>query len=308
LHKILHTPIYESKLVDLIFGEKMNKAKVLNGLISLSVLSLLISGCSTHVPLKKEVGQLNLQSKKFEQQVKTDKVIAIVSPVFAARNESAKVQNTTGMNPYEAMLMGRQGTVKGSTDFKQDFANNYAQRLSKAFESSISEMIAAKGFKLQGPFSNFDDITYREKKKIYLAFVPKVDFQIEKKVLNSKKERLFIHEEGVIQIGGSLIITMVEPMTGKTCVKKRINLSDFNIKEPYLQDRQYREGGGLNFATAMDKVSAPDSIKDTTDVALTKAINEFYTKAINKIDLYLDREEILSYEKDILKLKGLKRF
>ena len=315
LHKILHTPIYESKLVDLIFGEKMNKAKVLNGLIALSVFSLLISGCSTHIstqiPVKKEVGQLNLQSKKFEQQVKTDKVIAIVSPVFAARNESAKVQNTSatsGMSPYEAMLMGRQGTVKGSTDFKQDFANNYAQRLSKAFESSISEMLAAKGFKLQGPFSNFDDITYREKKKIYLAFVPKVDFQIEKKVLKSKKERLYIHEEGVIQIGGNLIVTMVEPMTGETFIKKRINLSDFNIEEPYLQDKQYRVEGGLNVATAMDKISAPDFIKDTTDVALTKAINEFYTKAINKIDLYLDREEILSYEKDILKLKGLKRF
>jgi len=286
----------------------MKKIKVLNGMVTLGVLSLLISGCSTHIPVKKEVGHLNLQSEKFVQQVKTDKVIAIVSPVFAARDESAKVQNTSGMSPYEAMLMARQGTVKGSTNFKQNFSNNYAQQLSKAFESSISEMIAAKGFKLQGPFSNFDDITYREKKKIYLAFVPKVDFQIEKKVLNSKKERLFVHEEGVIQIGGSLVITMVEPMTGETFVKKRINLSDFNIEEPYVKDRQYRVGGGLNISSALDKASAPDSLSDTTDVALTKAINAFYAKAINKIDLYLDREEILSYEKDILKLKGLKRF
>jgi len=286
----------------------MNKTKVLKKLIALSVLSLFISGCSTHIPVKKEVGQLNLQSRNFEQQVKTDKVIAIVSPVFAARDESAKVQNTTGMSPYEAMLMARQGTVKGSTNFKQNFANNYAQRLSKAFEGSISEMLAAKGFKLQGPFSNFDDITYREKKKIYLAFVPKVDFQIEKKILNSKKERLYVHEEGIIQIGGSLIITMVEPMTGETFVKKRINLSDFNIQEPYVKDRQYREGGGLNVSSALDKASAPDYISDTSDVALTKVINVFYAKAMNKINLYLDREEILSYEKDILKLKGLKRF
>lgn len=286
----------------------MNKTKVLNGLITLSVLSLLISGCSTHIPVKKEVGHLNLQSEKFAQQAKTDKVIAIVSPVFAARDESAKVQNTQGMSPYEAMLMAKQGTVKGSTNFKQNFANNYAQRLSKAFEGSISEMLAAKGFKLQGPFSNFDDITYREKKKIYLAFVPKVDFQIEKKVLNSKKERLYVHEEGVIQIGGSLIITMVEPMTGETFVKKRINLSDFNIEESYVKDRQYRVGGGLNVSSALDKASAPDSLNDTSDVALTKAINTFYAKAMKKINLYLDREEILSYEKDILKLKGLKRF
>jgi len=215
----------------------MKKTKVLNAMIILSILSLLISGCSTHIPVKKEVGHLSLESENFVQQAKTDKVIAIVSPVFAACDESAKVQNTRGMSPYEAMLMAKQGRVIGSTNFKQNFSNNYAQRLSKAFEGSISEMIAAKGFKLQGPFGNFDDITYREKKKIYLAFVPKVDFQIEKKVLNSKKERLFFHEEGVIQIGGSLIITMVEPMTGETFVKKRINLSDFNIEEPYIKDR-----------------------------------------------------------------------
>jgi hypothetical protein len=286
----------------------MKRVKVLNGMITFSILSLLISGCSTHIPVKKEAGHLNLQSEKFVQQVKTDKVIAIVSPVFAARNENAKVQNTREMSPYEAMLLARQGKVTGSTNFQQNFANNYAQRLSKAFESSISEMIAAKGFKLQGPFSSLDDITYRDKKKIYLAFVPKVDFQIEKKVLNSKKERLFVHEEGVIQIGGSLIITMVEPMTHEIFVKRRINLSDFNIEEPYVKDRQYRVGGGLNVSTALDKASAPDSLNDTTDVALTKAINAFYAKAIKKIDLYLDREEILSYEKDILKLKGLKRF
>ena len=283
----------------------MKRTKVLNGMIALGMLSLLISGCSTHIPVKKEVGHLNLQNEKFAQQTKTNKVIAIVSPVFAARNEN---KNTGGISPFEAMLLAKQGRITGSTNFKQNFSNNYAQRLSKAFESSISEMLAAKGFKLQGPFNNFDDITYREKKKIYLAFVPKVDFQIENKVLNSKKERLFVHEEGVIQIGGSLIITMVEPMTGETFVKKRINLSDFNIEEPYIKDRQYRVGGGLNVSSALDKASAPDSLKDTSDVALTNAINKFYSKAMKKINLYLDREEILSYKQDILKLKGLKRF
>jgi len=286
----------------------MRKTKVFTGLATLSILSLLISGCSTVIPVKKEVGHLNLQSKHFQQQAKTDKVIAIISPVFASRDESAKVQNTRGMTPYQAMLLSRQGKITGNVNFRQNFSNNYAEQLSRAFESSISEMLAAKGFKLQGPFSNFDDVTYRDKKKIYLAFVPKVDFQIEKKVLKSGSERLYYHQEGVIQIGGSLIITMVEPMTGETFVKKRINLSDFNIQEPYVKDTQYRKGGGLSIGTALDKASAPDSLQDTTDVALTKAINEFYAKAINKVNLYLDREEILSYEKDILKLKGLKRF
>jgi hypothetical protein len=151
--------------------------------------------------------------------------------------------------------------------------------------------------------------TYRsEKKKIYLAFVPKVDFTIENKVINTKRNRLYIHTDGVIQIGGSLIVSMIEPMTGQVFIKRRINLSDFNIQEPYVYERQTSNGSGGLIGTALDKGSAPDMLKDTTDVALTKAINKFYAKTIPKINSYLDKEEILSFKKDILKLKGLKRF
>ena len=151
-------------------------------------------------------------------------------------------------------------------------------------------------------------MTYREKKKIYLAFVPKVDFRIEKKILSKDSGRMHKHEEGVIQIGGSLIITMLEPMTGEIFLKKRINLSDFKIEEPFLQEWQSKKGGGMSAGGAMDRASAPDYLVDTTDVALTNALNKFYPLAMKKINLYLDREEILSYEEDILKLKGLKRF
>jgi len=285
-----------------------NISNTLKTTVVVTLLAFLSTGCSTHIPVNKEVGQLNLKSEKFQIQEKTNSVIAVVSPVFAARDAESKAKKNSPMSPYEAMLMAQRSKITGSVNFQQDFSNNYAERLSRAFESSISEMISAKGFKLQGPYASFDDMTYREKKKIYLAFVPKVDFQIEKKVLNTKRERLFMHEDGVIQIGGSLVITMVEPMTGEIFVKKRINLSDFNIEESYVHDRQYREGGGLSVGSAMDKASAPDSINDTTDVALTTALNKFYAKAMKKINLYLDREEILSYEQDILKLKGLKRF
>lgn len=302
-------PIYESKLVKFNFSEKlMRKSKIVNGVIALGMLSLLVSGCSTHIPVKKEPGHLNLESENFKQQEKTKRVVAIVSPVFAKNDESAKVQNTSNVNPYMAMLLAQQGQTSANVNFTQNFANNYAKQLSEAFQSGISAMLSAKGFKLKGPFKNFDDMTYRDKKVIYLAFVPKVDFHINKKGTQRKVERLYVHENGVIQIGGSLVVTMVEPMTGETFIKKRINLSDFNIEEPYVKERQYKEGDGLSIDTALDKATAPKVLRDTTDVALTKAINEFYAKAMKKINLYLDRDEILSYQKDILKLKGLKRF
>jgi len=204
--------------------------------------------------------------------------------------------------------MQRMGNLNVNYNFNNAFSQSYAKRLNKALEDSISEIISAKGFKLKGPYATFDDMTYQDKKKVYLAFVPKVDFAIDNKVINKKRYRLYTHIDGVIQIGGSVIISMLEPMTGQIFVKRRINLSDFNIQEPYVYEQQTREGGDGLIGTALDKGSAPDMLKDTTDVALTKAINKFYSKTIVKINSYLDKEEILSFQPDILKLKGLKRF
>ncbi len=288
-------------------SNKFNIAKKLLKIGFIGVMSItLFSGCSTRLQVKKDIGVLNLQSEKLKQLKATKIVIAIVSPVIAANATANK--NQTSQSTLAMVMMQRMRNVNINYNFNNAFSQSYAKRLSKALENSISEIIVSKGFKLKGPYSVFDDMTYQDKKKIYLAFVPKIDFTIENKAINTKKYRLYTHVDGVIQIGGSFTISMIEPMTGQVFVKRRINLSDFNIQEPYVYEKQTRTGSNGIIGTVLDKGTAPDMLKDTTDVALTNAINKFYTKTIAKINLYLDKEEILSFEKDILKLKGLKRF
>ncbi len=290
----------------------LNKFKFINPLLKMMLIgivsTILFSGCSTKIQTQRDIGTLNLKSENLEQLKSTNHVIAIVSPTIAANSMVAQVQNQTTMSPVQMIMLQRMGKFNTKYDFNNAFRQSYSKRLDKALESSVSEIISAKGFKLKGPYSVFDDMTYQDKKKIYLAFVPKIDFTIENKVLNSQRNRLYQHTDGVIQIGGSLIISMIEPMTGQVFLKRRINLSDFNIQEPYVYENQISYGNGGLIGTAIDKGSAPDKLIDTTDVALTKAINKFYSKTIPKINSYLDKEEILSFEKDILKLKGLKRF
>lgn len=272
------------------------------------VTATLFSGCSTKLQTQRDIGTLNLKSVELEKLSSTKHVIAIVSPNIAANSVVAQTQSQASQSPLAMMLMQRTGNMNVSYNFNTAFSQSYAKRLNKALGSSISEIISAKGFKLKGPYGVFDDMTYQDKKKVYLAFVPKVDFTIENKVINTKRNRLYTHTDGVIQIGGSLIVSMIEPMTGQVFIKRRINLSDFNIQEPYVYERQTSNGSGGLIGTALDKGSAPEKLIDTTDLALTKAINRFYAKTIPKINSYLDKEEILSFEKDILKLKGLKRF
>lgn len=289
-------------------SNKFNLAKNLLKIGFIGVMyATLFSGCSTTLQVKRDVGTLNLQSKELKQLETTKHVIAIVSPVIAS-NSATNTQNQTAQSPLAMMMMQRMRNANVNYNFNTAFSKSYSERLNKALENSISEIITSKGFKLKGPFGVFDDMTYQDKKKIYLAFIPKIDFTVENKVINTKRHRLYTHVDGVIQIGGSVTISMIEPMTGQVFVKRRINLSDLNIQEPYIYEKQTSRGGDGIVGMALDKGTAPDILKDTTDVALTNAINKFYAKTIDKINLYLDKEEILSFEKDILKLKGLKRF
>jgi len=236
---------------------------------------------------------MSIQSKELKQLETTKHVIAIVSPVIAS-NSATNTQNQTAQSPLAMMMMQRMRNANVNYNFNTAFSKSYSERLNKALENSISEIITSKGFKLKGPFGVFDDMTYQDKKKIYLAFIPKIDFTVENKVINTKRHRLYTHVDGVIQIGGSVTISMIEPMTGQVFVKRRINLSDLNIQEPYIYEKQTSRGGDGIVGMALDKGTAPDILKDTTDVALTNAINKFYAKTIDKIN--------------ILKLKGLKRF
>jgi len=288
---------------------KVRRTQILfKAIITIALISSFFTGCSTKIPVQKEVGVLNLKSKEFKQLNRTDHVIAIVSPIIAAESAVAKAQNQASMSPLAQIVLQKYKNSAVNYDFYGSFTQSYAKRLKEALENSISEIISAKGFKLKGPYAVFDDITYQDKKLIYLALVPKVDFSIDNKIIKKDYHRLYAHTEGVIQIGGSVVISMVEPLTGQIFLKRRINLSDFNIQEPYIYEVQTKMVSGSLTGSAIDKATAPDKLIDTTDVALTKAINKFYEKTIEKIDTYIDRDEILSFEKDILKLKGLKRF
>lgn len=288
----------------------MKFQNIIKGSITVLTVTLLFSGCGKKIEVNKQVGNLNLSSQKLKQQPSTNLVISVVSPKIKAEEDE---EIRPAVNSFQALAMQRMQNNSVKYNFNANFSKNYAQRLDKALSSAVSEIISSKGFKQKGPYSTFDDMTYRDKKATYLAFVPKIDFVIDNKIISQSKGRLSSHTEGVIQIGGEFIISMVEPMTGQVFIKRRINLSDLNIEEHYIYDKQFTESNanfslGGAVSAGLDQAMSADKLVDTTDVALTNAINKFYKGAIKKINAYLDREEILSFKKDILKLKGLKRF
>ena len=243
------------------------------GLIGV-VTTVLFTGCSTKLATNIEKGSSNYA---FETTVKKGKQTSLVIGIVDSN-----------------MATGKSG--KALTD------------LSKALSIGLTEIITKKGFKLKGPYEAFDDITYRDKKMIYLAIVPKMEIVMSKTNVNAQRHKLYYHEDGNIIMSGSLVLSVDEPMTGQTFIKKRISLKNFNISEPYIFEEQRSYGDGSLIGKLVDTIDADKVLQNNVEVAKARALPKFYKNAMLKIEKYLDREEMISFKSDILKLKGLKRF
>lgn len=245
----------------------------------------MFTGCGTKLKVERQTGELDLKlNTKLKKEEQTNKVIGIVDSSFVL-NGVTKNKN-----------------LSDSIDAKtRQFVN--------ALSVSVTEIISAKGFKLKGPYKTFDDITYSDKKMIYLSVVPKLDVEIKAEINSNDTGKLYKQVSGVLKPYGSLVLSVVEPMTGQVFIKRRIDLNSLNIEEPFSYGIQTSTGDGSISGALVDKAfRANTKLVDNTDVAVTNIYNKFYKYSMEQIQKYIDREEILSFENDILKLKGLKRF
>lgn len=280
--------------------------------LSLIAVLSLAAGCATHIPVQKESAVLNLNYHSSTHGEATGKVIAIVSPEFNKDNDvaSARQANQPGVvpNPLLMAMMAAQQSVPrpyANTAFQE-----YQPRLRMAMQGSIEEMLSNRGFKAKGPFATLDDISYIDKKGLYLVSLPKITLFFDERITRQecKNRGLLCTVEGNFTVTGELMYRLIEPLTGQALLTKRIDLSGLNISKAYRKEFQARNtSNGLDGAL-IDKAVAPDVLRDNSDRVLVEATNEFYQMAMAKIDNLLSREEMLSFEKDIEQLKSIKRF
>lgn len=282
-------------------------------LASALFLCALLGACATPLSVDKQFGNLNLNYPVKYQEPRSQQTIAIVSPEFAAIDSTAASSSKPGSseNPMLALYRAQMAQMIGKDErdsFGGAFSRNYKTRLKNAIKESLLEIISRKGFLMKGPYNSFDDITFTDKKSIYLASIPSIGISFDEKQTNVQCYRLYCSEEGQFQITGEMTYKLVEPLTGQSIMNRRINLSDFNISKSYVRQYQIKQGSRDLVGTAVDRASAPDKLTDNTDKALVDAINEFFTLAMSKLDQFISREEILSYSSDVDQLKGLKRY
>ncbi len=281
---------------------------------SVSVISaalILGTGCAP-MPVQKDVGQINFNyDVKNKAVIKKDEVIAIVSPSISDQRRDVNRESNSAANNFISALQGSKASIRNNAIFRDNFRSNYAGRLRNALENTFYSIYSEKGFKTQGPFESFDDITYTDKKNIYLASVPNLQLNIDKKMISHKCSAGVCTEKGEVQISGEFTIKMIEPLTQQTFFTKRINLSDLSISNSYelsYEDPTPGQNSVDLLASTLNKVSNKDPLIDNTDKALVDALNEFYSKAASKIDTYISAEELISFRNDVKDVKQNKRF
>jgi hypothetical protein len=268
-----------------------------------------LTGCSITIPVNKEVTATNYKTAQVAQEAKTKYAIAIVTPSIVVPNSQSSQNNaSSSQNALMALMAAR--TNNGFVA-NVHFANQYQATLANAFQQSFADILNKKGFATTGPFTTLSDMTHPEKRDAYLATTPVLTINFVDSAAGTGKtvDKLYYSQSGTLALVGDFYVKVIEPLTEQTLINKRINLADLNIApRPYKYEVQIATKGADVTETTIMKMKAPSSITDSVDKAMAELLNEFFSKAVDKIVVYLAREELLNLEKDVEGLKALKRF
>lgn len=284
----------------------MNK----KGFFLICIAFSLLTGCAS-TPIERQTGELDFQYESQKSKTSHAQTIAIVSPRFG-KYESSQPTSYNGMQIPQV-----------TADFDQRFYQGpYARNLETALGNGFQKLITDKGFRFVGPYRNFDELTYTDKKDTYLAIIPSLELNFSKAAGQPVCSGARCVEEGSFSIGGDFSFKLVEPLTMQTFMTKRISLQDLEISKEYRAIFD-NPGHDKNDLVALALTSAFEQIEkasnqgkaadtsanlDTSDKALADAVNEFYAAAMGRLDTYLASEEILSFSQDVGALKDRKRY
>ena len=193
------------------------------------------------IPVKRDVGQVNFNYNVQKSGAPTSKLVGIVSPEMANQQQTAQPSIS---NPLVVAML-QQGAMSKSFSATQKYSQSYESQLKTALDNTFSSIVSNKGFNTAGPYATFDDITYTEKKDLYLAVVPRLTLNLAQKTTHSKCETKCCVEEGTISIGGEMLLKVIEPLAKQSMINKRINLSDFSINKQYVRQWEVKGEQGL---------------------------------------------------------------
>lgn len=158
-------------------------------------------------------------------------------------------------------------------------------------------MLIAKGFNLKGTYSSYDEMVFTDKKDVQLLIsleiVPDITVVSGGWVrgMSTNKQEIWAYR-GVVTLGGKINIWGVEPMSNEKVYVKSIVIP--TVENISLDSKGYY----LNALDAAKRLYNP----------MGDAYLQIYTNIIEKINVQLDPQEMLTLKKEIKELKAKKGY
>jgi multisubunit Na+/H+ antiporter MnhG subunit len=170
-------------------------------------------------------------------------------------------------------------------------------KLQESFQADIDEMLISKGFNLKGTYSSYDEMVFMDKKEVQLLIsleiVPNITVVSGGWVrgVSANKQEIWAYR-GVVTLGGKINIWGVEPMSNEKVYVKSIVIP--TVENIALDSKGYY----LNALDAAKRLYNP----------MGDAYLQIYANIIEKINVQLDPQEMLTLKKEIKELKAKKGY
>lgn len=177
--------------------------------------------------------------------------------------------------------------------------NNFCSNMSLDFQ----ELLIARGFTTKGPYRSYDEMTFPDKKICDLVLVPllgvKIDILDTKRGYPTSNPFDFSHRlSGTAYISGRVTLSINESLSGERMWFKSIELPQKVVQ--WQGEQSYTSDKAITIPTS-NAYTDPGFIR-----AMSKPLEEFYTKILKTSWDYLNPEEMALVKKQSQEIKNKK--
>lgn len=180
----------------------------------------------------------------------------------------------------------------------------WAKETASAFKSSmqtdLEKLLIAKGFTVTGPYATLEVMTYPEKKGANLTLTSIVDISSERKVTQQTEPVGVLfpgRQEGVLIMGGSVWLSMLEPLSGEKMWLKRVEIEP--VQKPFVITYNVETRAGQQHKNILS---------DTSERAVTVVLNKIYPIVLQQAWTYFNPEEVMHIKKQADEVRERKRY
>jgi hypothetical protein len=190
-----------------------------------------------------------------------------------------------------------------------DTYRKFGKAFAKSVATDLDRVLAAKGIKVSGPYSSYDEIPYPDKRSADLALTPNVVvtttfLYAPAKLVGDDSHVDYSERPFKVSVQGFVSFELREPMSREKLWVKRL---DFDV-----EDAQGVEAHAvkpvLNQLGVAERYDIGERVYDGRQDALAKVLTRWYPTILDKAWLYLDVDEMVNMKTQVEEIRQLKRY